>query len=92
MISIEEKNTLLVEFLESMGYLSFPSNGSKVINRYSDLDAEMDSLYNGVALRNISHLGLIERKGKDSRTCYRINRRKYKEIRKFLEQQSQCVR
>ncbi len=66
MINIEEKNTLLVEFLESQGYSSFPSNGSKVINRYSDLDSEMDSLYNGAALRNISHLGLIELKGKDA--------------------------
>lgn len=66
MVSIEEKNTLLVEFLESQGYTSFPSNGFKVINRYSDLDAEMDSLYSGAALRNISHLGLIELKGKDA--------------------------
>ena len=66
MISIEEKNTLLVEFLESKGYISFSINGFKIINRYSDLDAEMDSLYNGVSLRNISHLGLIELKGKDA--------------------------
>jgi folate-binding protein YgfZ len=66
MISIEEKNTLLIEFLESKGYTSFPTNGFKIINRYSDLDAEIDSLYNGVSLRNISHLGLIELKGKDA--------------------------
>ena len=66
MISIEEKNTLLVEFLESQGYSAFPSNGFKVINLYSDLNAEIDSLYNGAALRNISHLGLIELKGKDA--------------------------
>ncbi len=66
MTAIEEKNTLLVEFLESKGYSSFSSNGLKLINRYTDLEKEMDSLYNGAALRNISHVGIIELKGKDA--------------------------
>lgn len=66
MINIDEKNTLLVEYLESLGYLSYPSNGFKVINRYTELEREVDSLYNGVALRNISHFGIIELKGKDA--------------------------
>jgi folate-binding protein YgfZ len=66
MIETEEKNTLLVEYLESLGYSSFPSNGFKVISRYTELENEIDSLYNGAALRNISHQGIIELKGKDA--------------------------
>jgi len=66
MINVEDKNTLLIEYLESLGYLSFPSNGIKIINWYTELDKEIDSLYNGVALRNISHYGIIELKGKDA--------------------------
>ncbi|MCP4368359.1 MAG: hypothetical protein GY797_09665 [Deltaproteobacteria bacterium] len=34
---------------------------------------------------------ILERKGEDSRTHYRINRSKYKEIQALLEQQSQCA-
>ncbi len=41
------------------------------------------------ALVELVSKGLIlERKGEDSRTHYRINRRKYKEIRAFLERRS----
>ena len=41
------------------------------------------------ALAELVTKGLIlERKGKDSRTHYCINRRKYKEIRALLKQQS----
>ncbi|MBT8379270.1 MAG: hypothetical protein KJN64_08565 [Ignavibacteria bacterium] len=66
MISTEEKNTELVEFLESQGYSSISSNGLKLINNYNGLENEIDSLYNGAALRNISHEGIIELKGKDA--------------------------
>ena len=66
MVDTEEKNTLLVDYLESLGYSSFSSNGFKAISHYTDLDKEIDSFYSGVALRNISHLGIIELKGKDA--------------------------
>lgn len=66
MIATDEKNLQLIEYLESMGFSSFPIDGYKVINWYSNLEEEHDSLYNGVALRNISHLGIIELKGKDA--------------------------
>ena len=66
MLVTDEKNTLLIEYLESMGFPSFPIDGYRVINRFSSVEEELDSLYNGVALRNISHQGIIELKGNDA--------------------------
>jgi folate-binding protein YgfZ len=62
----DEKNQQLIEFFESMGYSSYAINGYKIINRYSDQEIELDAMYTGVALRNISHQGIIELKGKDA--------------------------
>ncbi len=62
----EEKNLQLLNHLESMGFSTFPIDGYKVINNYTTVEKELDSLYNGVALRNISHQGIIELKGKDA--------------------------
>jgi len=64
-ISVDEKNIPLVEFFESLGYSAYSNNGLRVINRYVDFENEIDSLYNGAGLRNISHHGIIELKGKD---------------------------
>ena len=66
MIATDEKNLQLIEYLESLGFSSFPIDGYKVINKYSGLEDEINSLYNGSALRNISHQGIIELKGNDS--------------------------
>jgi len=66
MVFTDEKNLQLIEYLESMGFSAFPIDGYKVVNSYSTMDEELDSLYNGVALRNISHQGIIELKGKDA--------------------------
>ena len=66
MIVTEEKNLQLLDHFESMGFSTFPIDGYKVINYYTAVEKEIDSLYNGVALRNISHLGIIELKGKDA--------------------------
>ena len=66
MIVTEEKNLQLIEYLETMGFSSFPVDGYKIINWYTTLEEELDSLYNGVALRNISHHGIIELKGNDA--------------------------
>jgi len=66
MIATDEKNLQLIEYLESLGFSSFQIDGYKVINNYSGLEDEIDSLYNGAALRNISHQGIIELKGNDS--------------------------
>lgn len=66
MISTDDKNFQLIEFLESLGFSSFPIDGYKVINRYTKVDEEINSLYHGVVLRNISHQGIIELKGSDA--------------------------
>jgi tRNA-modifying protein YgfZ len=66
MVVTEEKNLQLIDYLESMGFSAFPIDGYKVVNWYSTMDEELDSIYNGVALRNISHQGIIELKGKDA--------------------------
>jgi folate-binding protein YgfZ len=65
MYDIIERNQQLIEFLESKGYSPVPVNGYKVINNYSGIEEEVNTLYKGVGLRNISHLGIIEMKGKD---------------------------
>jgi len=83
MVVTEEKNTQLIEHLESLGFASFPVDGYKVINQYSTLEEELDSLYNGVALRNISHQGIIELKGKDAlELVHRIGTNNIKDLPK----------
>ncbi|NNG26772.1 MAG: hypothetical protein HKM87_04555, partial [Ignavibacteriaceae bacterium] len=65
MIDVKDNKDALVEYFESKGYASVSENDHKFIKSYTDLDKEIESLYSGVGLRNISHLGLIELKGKD---------------------------
>ena len=52
MIVTDEKNLQLIEYLESLGFPSFPIDGYKVINQYSDLENEINSIYNGSLLIN----------------------------------------
>lgn len=66
MITTEDKNFELIQFLESRGFPSLSIDGYKVISNYTNLEQELDSIYQGAALRNISHYGIIELKGKDS--------------------------
>lgn len=66
MFVTDEKNTLLIEYFESMGFSSYQIDGYRVINRFTNFGEELDSLYNGVAVRNISHQGIIELKGNDA--------------------------
>lgn len=83
MVVTDEKNLQLIDYLESMGFSSFPIDGYKVINGYSNLEAEINSIYNGVALRNISHQGIIELKGKDALDLvHRIGTNSVKELAK----------
>ena len=65
MLEVKDNKDALVEYFESKGYASVSENDHKFIKSYTDLNKEIESLYSGVGLRNISHLGLIELKGKD---------------------------
>lgn len=60
------KSTPLLDYLESLGGNIEVQEGKKVIKNFDNLESEIDSLYNGVGLRDISHYGIIELKGKDT--------------------------
>jgi tRNA-modifying protein YgfZ len=59
------RTTPLIEFFESLGFTYDSTNGRKVIKNYSSTEEELNSLYNGVGLRDISHYGILELKGTD---------------------------
>jgi len=65
MVQADERELKLIEFFESKGFQSQSINGYKVIPQYTEIENEIESLYRGVALRNASHFGIIELKGKD---------------------------
>lgn len=65
MQDLDTKPLDLIEYFTAKGYDTVPVDGYKVIAKYSSKENEIDSLYSGVGLRNISHLGIIELKGND---------------------------
>jgi folate-binding protein YgfZ len=65
MQELDTKPLDLIEYLSSKGYDAIAVDGYKVINSYNSIENELESLYTGVGLRNISHYGIIELKGKD---------------------------
>lgn len=65
MYPTNEKEMRLIEFFENKGYKSESIDGYRIIPMYSNLKEEVESLYRGVGLRNTSHFGIIELKGKD---------------------------
>jgi len=60
------KTTPLIEYLESLGYKVEVNNGNSFVKNYDNTEEAIDSLYNGVGLRNISHSGIIELRGNDT--------------------------
>lgn len=65
MHDIDTKKTDLVEYFKMKGYSASTVDGYSVIETYASKEKEIESLYSGVGLRNISHYGIIELKGKD---------------------------
>ncbi|MEJ2193368.1 MAG: glycine cleavage T C-terminal barrel domain-containing protein [Ignavibacteriaceae bacterium] len=65
MQELDTKPIDLIEYFSSKGYNAISVDGYRVINSYTSKVAEIESLYSGVGLRNISHYGIIELKGKD---------------------------
>ena len=59
------QTTPFIEYLESMGYKVELNNGDNFIKNYDNSEGAINSLYDGVGLRNISHSGIIELKGND---------------------------
>ncbi len=65
MQELDTRPTDLIEYLSLKGYDAIAVDGYKIINKYSSTEKELECLYTGVGLRNISHFGIIELKGKD---------------------------
>lgn len=83
MLEVKNNKDTLVEHFESKGYTSVTKNDHKLIKLYTDVEKELEALYSGVGLRNISHLGLIELKGKDVlEFLHRIATNSVKDLRK----------
>ena len=57
--------TPLIEYLESLGYKVELNNGDRIVKNYNNAEEALNSLYNGVGLRNISHSGILELHGTD---------------------------
>ncbi len=66
MIEVEEKSFPMMDYYESLGYKAEFLNGKKIIKNFGSTQEELDALYDGVGLRDISHYGIIEIKGNDS--------------------------
>jgi folate-binding protein YgfZ len=65
-VDIEEKSSPLISFYESMGAQVETLNDVKVVKSFSDVKREVNTIYDGIALRDISHYGIVELKGKDT--------------------------
>lgn len=60
-----ENTSHLINFYETIGAKTKGSNGIKLISNFTDIEKEVNIIYNGVGLRDISHYGFIELKGSD---------------------------
>lgn len=59
-------NNELLTFFESRGFKAESNNGTFVISKFSDPKSEIFSLYNGVGLRYLNDVSIIELRGQDS--------------------------
>lgn len=65
MIGAEINTNPMLDYIGSLGYNIDKTNGHGIVRSYTNTEVELDSLYNGIGLRNISHKGIIELKGND---------------------------
>lgn len=73
----------LTELIESMGFSFSGTDGVRYVEKYSDVKKETEALYSGVGLRNISHYGIIELRGKDVLDfLHRISTNNIKDLQK----------
>jgi tRNA-modifying protein YgfZ len=55
----------ILSYFENLNYSSEFTNSGKIIRKYSSISEELNSLYAGVGLRDISTKGIIELRGAD---------------------------
>jgi tRNA-modifying protein YgfZ len=65
MSGIESGTTPLVQYFESLGYTYESVDERRVIKSFNSIESEINSLFKGVALRDISDSGILEMSGKD---------------------------
>ncbi|MEO8399924.1 MAG: glycine cleavage T C-terminal barrel domain-containing protein [Ignavibacteriaceae bacterium] len=65
MIDFEEKSLPLLELYEELGYKSETQNEKKIFKKFSSIEEELNSIYEGVAVKDVSSRGVIELRGKD---------------------------
>ncbi len=83
MIETDSKTSPLLEYFESLGYKADGNNGNSVITQYNSVGEELNSLYDGVGVRDISNYGILELRGKDVRDfLHRITTNSIKELPK----------
>lgn len=61
-----ENASPLINFYETIGASIKGSNGIKLVSYFTNIEKEVNTIYNGVGLRDISHYGFIELKGSDA--------------------------
>ncbi len=61
----ELKNSPLNNYLKSLGYELQENGDENIIAKYDEVEKEFDRICRGVGLRNLSHLGILELRGKD---------------------------
>ena len=65
MVSNDVITSPLQDYFVSIGYSFDQINGKKIFNHFSSPEQEINSLYNGVGLVDLSANGIIELRGKD---------------------------
>ncbi len=65
MIETEQKLFPLIDFYESLGYSTETIDGKKIINQFTSIEEEVNSIYEGAAIKDVSNRGMIELRGKD---------------------------
>lgn len=65
MTDVDSKATPLFEYFESLGYRADGNNGNSLFTKFKSVDDELNSLYNGVGVRDISNYGILELRGDD---------------------------
>lgn len=65
MIGTDTQSSPITDYFESLGYAVEGTNGDRFIKNFNSIDAELNSLNNGVGMRDISSNGIFELKGND---------------------------
>jgi tRNA-modifying protein YgfZ len=65
MVSNDVNASPLEDYFISLGFSYYQNNGNKIFKHFSSPEDELNSLYNGVGLVDLSSCGILELRGKD---------------------------